>query len=118
MVLALIFGFLTGIAFIVLIAYITKNRRLGLPLINKDVILSTLLVIVLLFLTLQQYIIAIVLFAAGGLLFLYYKKRREICIIEVVRPIEKIKEVEKENKKEEPRIMVEKIKKPRKKVKT
>src|SRR3989338_11711286 len=108
MVLALIFAFLMGAAIIVLVTYLYKNQRLGLPIINKDVILSALLVIILLFLTLQQYIIAIVLFAAGGLLFLYYKKRRKTINIEIIKPKEKIKETEKE----EPKTAEVKIKKP------
>ena len=78
MVLALIFAFLMGAAIIVLVTYLYKNQRLGLPLINKDVILSALLVVVLLFLTLHQYIIAILLFAAGGLLFLYFVKKKHV----------------------------------------
>ena len=42
MVLALIFAFLMGAAIIVLVTYLYKNQRLGLPLINKDVIFNLL----------------------------------------------------------------------------
>lgn len=77
MVLPEIFGFLTGVSFIVLLAHINRSRKAGSGLLNPDVIISAFLTLVLLLLAFQLYLPALVLFAAGCLFGWYFIKKRQ-----------------------------------------